>query len=430
MSVPPQIIRVKRKKIEEPLDTLYFETNSDTSHDAKRPFTEYAFKLLQEPEPEQQTGYETSQKLVHQDNREGAKAETPHNDISEGLPCLDTRPVLPLGSSKTGNGISASGENNRSVPPRRFHFSRFGKDSDKILRGHQQDNRIHKQPRSRAPVFTERRNPGSLLKQKLFQDDVSRAQGVQGGPIVGNSSDQDRDEHRWKTPGLRGIPKREQLSPRRAAVKEDKPTIDPSVLQIFAEMQREYEDGLNNDSGRENAQPTPRSRFGPNIPTRRHRDRHTDVAQPAVEDELMDIDGPEESDFVYDTYIRHRTDPPSVEVDRAMLGNGTFGVLVIDEQDQALWDELVDDVQDSDKDWNSEEEDENAEDYYGADYPEEEVDNDDEYDIGAYRYRHNPSDEEEYDSEAGAWSDDDELRHPWKIGGRQRRATHERGSDE
>ena len=55
-----------------------------------------------------------------------------------------------------------------------------------------------------------------------------------------------------------------------------------------------------------------------------------------------------------------------------------------------------------------------AEDYYGADYPEDEVDTDDEYDTGAYNYRHNASDDEEYGSETGAWSDDEELRHPWR----------------
>ncbi|KAL9097509.1 MAG: hypothetical protein Q9165_000405 [Trypethelium subeluteriae] len=434
MSVPPQIIRVKRKKIEEPLDTLYFETSSDTSHGAKRPFTEYAFKLLQEPGPEQQTRYEASQKPAQQNNREGAEAQTTHNPVTEALSCPDTRPVPPLGSSSADDGISTSAGTHTSEGPRRFHFSRFGKDpdsdSDKVLRGHQQDNRVRKQPRLRAPVFAERRARASPLKKKLLQDGIIGAK-VQGCPKVGNFSDQDRDEASWKTPGARGIRKRDQLPPRRTAVEEDRATIDPSVLQIFAEMQKEHEDGLNDDLEQRGARRAPKSRFGPNVPTRRNRESRTDVIQPVTADELMDIDGPEESDFVYDTYIRHRTEPPSVDMGRAMLGNGTFGVLVIDEDDQALWDELVDDVQNSDKDWNSEEEDENAEDYYGADYPEEEVDDDDEYDIGAYRYRHNPSDEEEYDSEAGVWSDDDdELRHPWKTSGRQWRANHERGLDE
>ena len=37
-----------------------------------------------------------------------------------------------------------------------------------------------------------------------------------------------------------------------------------------------------------------------------------------------------------------------------------------------------------------------AEDYYGNDYPEDEVDSDDEFGRGAYNYRHAASDDEEF----------------------------------
>jgi hypothetical protein len=51
-----------------------------------------------------------------------------------------------------------------------------------------------------------------------------------------------------------------------------------------------------------------------------------------------------------------------------------------------------------------------AEDYYGADYPEDEVDDDDEYDRGVYKYQNGASEDEEWDlkgNDDGAWSDDD-----------------------
>lgn len=58
-----------------------------------------------------------------------------------------------------------------------------------------------------------------------------------------------------------------------------------------------------------------------------------------------------------------------------------------------------------------------AEDYYGNDYPEDEVDSDDEFGKGAYNYRRGGSDDEDYDGEDPAWSDDDaDLQHPWKRG--------------
>lgn len=57
-----------------------------------------------------------------------------------------------------------------------------------------------------------------------------------------------------------------------------------------------------------------------------------------------------------------------------------------------------------------------AENYYGADYPEDEVASDDEYGQGAYNYRKGRgSDDEEYGSESDVWSDAGEAnRFPWK----------------
>lgn len=48
-----------------------------------------------------------------------------------------------------------------------------------------------------------------------------------------------------------------------------------------------------------------------------------------------------------------------------------------------------------------------AEDFYGNDYPEDEMDSDDEYGRDAYQYRNCNSDDEEFDRD---WSDkEDEL---------------------
>lgn len=56
-----------------------------------------------------------------------------------------------------------------------------------------------------------------------------------------------------------------------------------------------------------------------------------------------------------------------------------------------------------------------AEGYYGADYPEDEVASDDEFGRGAYGYRHAASDDEQWDSDTGAWSEEeDTMQNPWK----------------
>ncbi len=61
-----------------------------------------------------------------------------------------------------------------------------------------------------------------------------------------------------------------------------------------------------------------------------------------------------------------------------------------------------------------------AEDHYTADYPEDEVDSDDEFDRNAYNYRTgNASDLEEYDEyededeDIHLSGDEDQLKYPW-----------------
>ena len=50
-----------------------------------------------------------------------------------------------------------------------------------------------------------------------------------------------------------------------------------------------------------------------------------------------------------------------------------------------------------------------AEDFYGNDYPEDEVNSNDEFDRGAYNFRHVTSDDDEFSVEEPHWSDSDEA---------------------
>lgn len=52
-----------------------------------------------------------------------------------------------------------------------------------------------------------------------------------------------------------------------------------------------------------------------------------------------------------------------------------------------------------------------AEDFYGNDYPDEELDLQDEYNHDPYMYRNNASDDEEFDGEEATWSDDNLRTH-------------------
>ena len=142
------------------------------------------------------------------------------------------------------------------------------------------------------------------------------------------------------------------------------------------------------------------------------------VEKDAARDE--DSDG----DYVYDTYVRQPL-PPRVSTDHdaavaaaasaetilsaARLPipiNGdqssrNIGIVVISEEDEEYWDTYaVED--DSEKEWDSEDEDSNAEDHPSNDYPDEELESDDEDDdptaiYRKYRYRAASDDEQDVD---------------------------------
>ncbi|GAB7339751.1 hypothetical protein MBLNU457_6313t1 [Dothideomycetes sp. NU457] len=123
-------------------------------------------------------------------------------------------------------------------------------------------------------------------------------------------------------------------------------------------------------------------------------------------DEMSD-----DEDYVYDIYVKHAdilmtedtTDPVTHSI----------GILVITEEDEEIWESYIEGEEE--EKFDTDDEDENAEDYYGADYPEDEVASDDEYNQGAYGYRHGGSDDEQWDSETGTYSDEeDAMKNPWK----------------
>ncbi|KAI9691545.1 MAG: hypothetical protein M1822_007616 [Bathelium mastoideum] len=422
MSIPPQIIRVKRKIIEEPLDALYFESNSEASHDAKRPFTDYAFKLLHRKLPAGPT------------NSVKHNTATASNNAPAQVPKLRGETLLPEDDKLTqqARDWTQGARSSKTIQPRRFHLSRAAKkDIETVLRARQQNNnKVTKHPWPNTPVFAELRTLRSPSKQERLQKQVIQTNEMQDQQMIDEALQAHQNVSSQKKPRTRDGSKRDEQQQRQDEPMQETVEVDPSVLRIFAEMQEEYENGVTSDSESENKSRAPKTRFKPKVPAQRYREQPKQVVQPSEQDDSMKIDASRDNDYVYDTYIRYRTDLTQWQVGHESPENGTYGILVIDEDDQPLWEEFIDDEEGSEKDWNSEDEDENAEDFYGADYPEEEVDVDDEYDTGAYNYRYNASDDEQYDSETIAWSDEEELRYPWKASARAKPETYESDSDE
>lgn len=115
-------------------------------------------------------------------------------------------------------------------------------------------------------------------------------------------------------------------------------------------------------------------------------------AEPAVD--RMQVDSGD--DYVFETYIRMQQDSMTgIE----LSSMGQFGVLVIDEEDEDLWDQYLREGDDDDEDWDSEDEDSNAEDNPRNEYPDEEVSSDDEFGRNLYKYRRRCSDDEQFDED-------------------------------
>ncbi len=106
----------------------------------------------------------------------------------------------------------------------------------------------------------------------------------------------------------------------------------------------------------------------PKVPALRYAARHPEDSPISDTAATMDLssDVGDDSDYVYDTYIRQPGEPIIVDNDVNMetaepedFLQGKVGLLVITEEDQERWEAFAED-DDSEKDWNSEEEDENG----------------------------------------------------------------------
>lgn len=118
------------------------------------------------------------------------------------------------------------------------------------------------------------------------------------------------------------------------------------------------------------------------------------VAEPELPVDRMQVDPADE--YVFETYIRMQQDAMSgVE----FSSTAQFGILVIDEEEEDLWDQYLREEEEDDEDWDSEDEDSNAEENPRNEYPDEEVSSDDEFGKNLYKYRRACSDDEQFDED-------------------------------
>ncbi|KAK3357494.1 hypothetical protein B0T25DRAFT_160662 [Lasiosphaeria hispida] len=186
-----------------------------------------------------------------------------------------------------------------------------------------------------------------------------------------------------------------------------KPNLPPSLLNRegldMDELARDMEaytlsqitktlDMMDFNSSRISATPSPasKSRFRPRAPVQRFPDRHPDYVAPVEEAkavaaaDLMATDNDDttdDEDYVLETYERV---PASRLRDQAVPPH-RVGLLVFDTEPERT-EFFYGNEEDSDDEFPEDEEDENAENYHTADYPDEDLDWDDELDRNPYRY--------------------------------------------
>ncbi|KAI1353039.1 hypothetical protein F5Y01DRAFT_66694 [Xylaria sp. FL0043] len=433
MSIPPQLIRVKRKATEEaPVSYLRVqETKRHRSDDfvyqrqnEEATFAESIPTQIQKPIIHTSAAgrrAQAFQSIQNQNNRSSKDVHAAECKVSDSNDISDNASKA---SISTGANVTARTDTDTDTmsvsgsEPRRFHMSR--KD---MLAAAPYPGRAHGGVSKRRPApatFVERKikRASSRILEKLHaanNDSTATLAPIQA-PLA-EAMEVDKPEPRkFKKPGVA------KLAARDSRAKDSKSELPKSMTdrwnvdmqQLTADMEAYamQQIGLNlrkaEEEKREQVQArasTPsKLKFRPKPPAKRYAERHPEEAGKLVDKEMRDADvetsDSDDGDYIIETYVR---------VPASRMGDHvppqSVGLLVFDEEPDIEYFYGEDD--ESEDEWAEDEEDENAENYYTADYPDEEVASDDEFNKNAYAFRtDNASDLEEYGFEGQS---DDEF---------------------
>ncbi|KAK2861233.1 hypothetical protein FQN49_004407 [Arthroderma sp. PD_2] len=137
--------------------------------------------------------------------------------------------------------------------------------------------------------------------------------------------------------------------------------------------------------------------------------KNTSISKAQEQPTVSEMDEDSDSGYVFDEFVRRPVHDVVADPSVQYFRDGKWvegrevpkdvGVVVITQDDSHFWDAIAED--DDEKDWDTEDEDSNAEDNPANEYPDEDLDFDDEYDDNNAiyrRFRVNASDDEEYDA--------------------------------
>ncbi|KHN96222.1 Transcription factor Iwr1 [Metarhizium album ARSEF 1941] len=380
MSIPPQLIRVKRKRVDEtPVTFLQFDQDSKRH----RTGSNWAYQRREVAAQQPRRESKSTQPVIHVSppdttpgrNKRKNEANTPikpaqHGGVASCLPGPRRFRVSKSMSAKgatqaPGSGVSKKNRFGPAVFVESSGRKKAPKLPENLAAGQptQLENGLHRAERNRE---------GSIEQTRLKR------------PGVANKSCGTTSQN--ATPSWAPLPV--------SLIDRHNQDMDKIANDMNAWVLHEL--GANLHSMEQDSKP---SRFKPKSPAKRFHERHPEPSPPQSSGTAIDItmsdhsdEEGDDDDWVIEEYVR--IPAKSVALD---AGPADVGILVLGDEEESLL--FFGSAIDEDDELDEDDEDENAENYYTADYPEDEVDSGDEYGRDAYLYRHGNNSDEEYDNE-------------------------------
>ncbi|KAF4783184.1 hypothetical protein HER10_EVM0007101 [Colletotrichum scovillei] len=437
MSAPPQLIHIKRKRGDEDAPVTYLQLEPGSKRHLAGSSWVYQRRLAKasaRSAAAAAAAQHPSQPSIPviQTSKPGDEISSPHrppHSSSHALPTgkaaaaaapprtqLDAQKPLPQTASDPQR------PQNPATEPRRFHMSRSAMSSpggSTILKA----GGVSKRGRYGTAVFVERGKKKSARRAATTSGGTTPTTMTAEGLPADVEMKEDHKPAPKKPLAKRPPPSRAASGattgpgtpsgePQRKPMPGAAPTQDMSKIAADMDQWVLHEIGLNLQA-MEQQQP-PRSpsavaspsRFKPKAPAKRFAERHPEMVKKLnggdeAMTEASDDEDESDDDYVIEVYELAPSKPVLAEIPPEQIG-----VLRFDSQEDL---ELFYGNEDDDSDLDDDE-DENAENHYTADYPEDEVDSEDEYDRHAYLFRNaNASDEEEFDTRDPYEDDDDDM---------------------
>lgn len=287
-------------------------------------------------------------------------------------PGVASQPSTPPKASQPNHKISSPSK--PKPQPRKFHLSR--RTFSLIPAGSEPKGKIHKrkQRRNDLPVFVEKSGLARFTQDNLPKiPEVSRdtAHTKGNGHHKAESTD---------GPKIALGARESEVKTTGAAVTSSTPSMAKKVNEKLSEYSQNSimlawqlqelatKESLRSSPDLRGSQPQsqPKIKLKPPRPRPQEKERKSvDSGGDQVMEDVIDIES--EKDFVYDTYVRSSgqvvstlkdmTEPRVSELEN--IDNNRIGILVIEDEDQEIWETFAEE-EESDKEWNSEEEDENG----------------------------------------------------------------------